>query len=1036
MTNSIRNAAFKSTTFAFIRSYGKPLIIVMLFVLLLAGLRMGWHYFLNPSASPQAIAGVLDLRGNALNVQRTIPLNGEWLFYSNMLLQPQDIIDEAGQIQHVPGSWLHNDTALSDLKWPAYGYGSYRLTILVDHSSSTNKTNYSLFLPEIPSAMKLYVNGEEQASRGKVAASPDDYRAFSRPLQLDVQAQHGHIELLIQVANYRNNIHGGLVYSPRFGTEQAIERAARYNYNIQIVAAIVLAIHAVYACILYMLGLRHRVLLHFAALVIFSIMTILLTYDALAADWLQLSYEWALKWQYLSFLGAGASLLAFSKALFPGKGFTGVYPFYLLLCLTAICFTLLYPLHDKLQPLLLLFIVTPYLLVPVMLLHRTAQHREDLFLLLGGAAAASNAIWYYLDFNWLRGHIYYPLDLFAALLSLSAYWFRRYFRVNEETKQLALRLQQTEKQKDNFLANTSHELRTPLHGMLNLAQQVEQRYGRQLTAADHHNLTILISLGRRMSYMLNDLLDHSRLPGLQMQTQSVEVALRATVDEVMHILQFTLADKPVSLLNHVPKDFPLLQTDEQRLQQILLNLLHNAIKYTDRGEITVHAACDQGFAQISVSDSGCGIDSDRLALIFQPYEQGNRQDDSGEGFGLGLSICMKLVRLQGGTLRVASTPGQGSVFTFTVPLLSGVNETSTFDTETMIETAKFLPSNEQAAQVTAPPDTYRVLLVDNNPISRHMLSSVLSGTFVQFATTTAQGLHLLEQEKLDLMIIHSKLPGRSAMELVEAVRDRFSRSELPILLLHAEDSAAKIDALMSAGINDLIAPSADSTELKARIESWCAYRRSVLDRLRLEAAFLQAQVQPDFLLEALHTASVLSRKDTRDMRLLLEAFGKYLRYSFDMRNVDRFSDLMREKEAVEAYLDILRMQYGTNVPIDWLGLTTAPLGRLLIPPLSLLPLIQHALPVAHMSQQKLTVQLTLVDQQHLILSIEEQLGLYQQLEIEQNEPAPTDNGLLLLNHRLKQLYGSTLQMCPLPDGGSRVWFEIVLTHEVKKYDNM
>jgi two-component system sensor histidine kinase ChiS len=230
-------------------------------------------------------------------------------------------------------------------------------------------------------------------------------------------------------------------------------------------------------------------------------------------------------------------------------------------------------------------------------------------------------------------------------------------------------LRRMDRVKDEFLANTSHELRTPLHGMIGLAESLFDGATGPLPEATRRDLRMIIASGRRLSTLVNDTLDFSKLRNDKMALATKPVDPRAMVDVVLALSTPLVGTKTVVLKNCIDTNVRAVQADEERLEQVLHNLVGNAIKFTENGavEVSAHVVGEQ--LAITVTDSGIGISPDHQARIFEAFEQvdGGAARAYG-GTGLGLTICKKLVELHGGALTLTSTEGKGSAFTFTLPL--------------------------------------------------------------------------------------------------------------------------------------------------------------------------------------------------------------------------------------------------------------------------------------------------------------------------------------------------------------------------------
>lgn len=234
-----------------------------------------------------------------------------------------------------------------------------------------------------------------------------------------------------------------------------------------------------------------------------------------------------------------------------------------------------------------------------------------------------------------------------------------------ELERKTVRLAELDKLKDDFLANTSHELRTPLNGIIGIADTLARGAAGPIGERVAGQLRMISASGQRLAHMVDDILDISRMKHGDVRIVRQPLAV-APLAEVVAAISAPLArEKGLRILIDIPTDIPLAYADETRIQQVLFNLAGNAIKYTDSGEIRISAEAARGLLYISVADSGSGIDPQELPRLFEPYEQG---DDNPRGTGLGLPIARRLVELHGGTLTCVSEPGNGSIFTFTLPV--------------------------------------------------------------------------------------------------------------------------------------------------------------------------------------------------------------------------------------------------------------------------------------------------------------------------------------------------------------------------------
>jgi signal transduction histidine kinase/class 3 adenylate cyclase/ActR/RegA family two-component response regulator len=411
----------------------------------------------------------------------------------------------------------------------------------------------------------------------------------------------------------------------------------------------------------------------------------------------------------------------------------------------------------------------------------------------------------------------------------------RYNRLRAEKeaaqKKVAEELRRLDTFKDEILANTSHELRTPLHGIIGLSESMLDGAAGPLSAAAQSNLSMMASSGQRLARLVDDILDFSRLKTHELRLDPKPVDLHVAVDVVVTLIRPLLGDRPIQLINDVDDSVPAVFADEARLQQILNNLIGNAVKFTDQGEVRIAAALDDGFVRIDVTDTGIGIPTAALDRIFESFEQveGAATRERG-GTGLGLSVTRQLVELQGGRITVQSQIGRGSTFSFTLPV-SRVRPIRTATvTPTIAETG--VPSgNGDARQVVEVHELLavadgdrrvRILVVDDEPVNQQVLSNHL--TVARYSVVQAmnghQALQILESEpQFDLVLLDVMMPRMSGYEVCEKIRRTHLATELPVIMVTAKNRTDDLVTGLSVGANDYIGKPFSKQELLARIKT-------------------------------------------------------------------------------------------------------------------------------------------------------------------------------------------------------------------------
>ena len=388
---------------------------------------------------------------------------------------------------------------------------------------------------------------------------------------------------------------------------------------------------------------------------------------------------------------------------------------------------------------------------------------------------------------------------------------------NEESLRLAKRkAEDATRQKSEFLANMSHEMRTPLAGvigMLGFALRDEQLHDatrEQILRGQANAQSLLV--------IINDLLDFSKIEAGKLSIENIDFALGAAIETVVSLFEEQAAARSIGFaIDFAPDLPPFVVGDPTRLRQVLVNLVGNAFKFTQRGGVSVSveragvaqsagaAGRQVNLIRFTVSDSGIGIDAEAMARLFQKFEQADASTTRRYGgTGLGLAICRQLVELMDGEIEVASTPGQGSVFTFTLPLADGV-------APPLVPQVALAPHSHQL----------RVLCAEDFPTNQIIIRVMLEelGHRVDVVANGALAVAACVQTRYDLILMDGRMPemdGATATRLIrlggwpdQPVRDQ----ELMIVALTANASDEDRSRYLGVGMDDFLSKPVDEAVL-------------------------------------------------------------------------------------------------------------------------------------------------------------------------------------------------------------------------------
>lgn len=413
-----------------------------------------------------------------------------------------------------------------------------------------------------------------------------------------------------------------------------------------------------------------------------------------------------------------------------------------------------------------------------------------------------------------------------------------------EANQLKIEaLQRADDVKEEFIANVSHELRTPLTGIIGLSEIILEKSGESLDESARENLNMIRISGQRLANLVNDVIDFSAIKNGHLELHKKPVDLKNICILVNKMCRPMISDKPIQLAESFPAEPVMVIGDEDRLQQILFNLVSNAIKFTQRGWVAVSIEIIDIDARVIVKDTGIGITKEQQSRIFSRFYQVDAAASREEGgTGLGLTISQKLVELHGTEIILRSNLGEGSTFYFDLPLLTEKERIAAGKNYAQKRLARE-PSERfpGAAQTPAPIVDRRnrevsadavnspvpalssgkrgsILVVDDEYLNVRIVKEHLSSTYdIDSALSGHDALMMMQQHKPDLVILDLMMPIMTGFELCQRIREKFSMDELPIVILTAKNRVEDLVKGLSLGANDYISKPFSKEELKVRV---------------------------------------------------------------------------------------------------------------------------------------------------------------------------------------------------------------------------
>ena len=803
------------------------------------------------NAGPENIGspGILDLSSRLPTDPEFTALNGQWAFFGNRLLTPQDFTDSSHL--PVPDAYvvlpkLWNDEIADGQKMGRFGTATYRLKLILPQQPADRPMVWGLEMSSIFSAARLYANGREIAAIGRPASDRQSERARVQNV-IAALPSTGEIDLILQVSNHldaRGGPYGAFLLGDY---DQLSRQKISHTAFVWVIVGMLLAF-GLYFSVYYLVARDNFGYMALASMSFLAAIRILLFSRVVYQVMPDLSHIAVIRLEAVCVSLLLPAYIRFAHWVLPDE-----FPKLLVravlglgLILAAVSIIAPFDLLTQMPPVFVTFIALSLIYAAGALIMAIIRKREEAvtlaFLYLLSFLPISAEGLMHFGSRAIPGPAYFAvlIYIFAHVVLISRRRYRALLReemmsrnltdmnqqlesrVAERTRFLEVEMQRRSEaearataeseSKTNFLVTMSHEIRTPLTGILGMATLLAETIE---TPEERAQVQMIVTAGEVLRDILSDVLDLAKIEAGQMELISTSFKLDKVCSDVVNLLAANAKVKNLDLHLQIDGNVPTgLYGDVRFIRQVLLNLVGNAIKFTHKGEVRLAvtaAPSTIGYVHVrfEVSDTGIGISPTAIENLFTPFAQGDhsRSRQYG-GTGLGLSISQKLIELMGGTIHVVSKLGEGTQFIVEVPI--------------QIDQHQYDIGPDRAPAGTAAQKSRAILVAEDNPVNQIVTRLILerAGHQVVVVGDGVEAVGAVKNGAFDLVIMDLQMPAMDGIEATYSIRNlpETQKSRVPIIALSANAFSTDEEQCFKAGMNAYLSKPVHPAKLLACID--------------------------------------------------------------------------------------------------------------------------------------------------------------------------------------------------------------------------
>lgn len=853
----------------------------------------------------KAIDGKLNLQ--EINDSPFVSLSGDWKFTANTFISPNEFASEASN-QLVPGAWT------PDAQW-----GTYQLVVHLPKQWS----EIGLRVHNIWSAHTIYVNGSLISQNGTVADSKQEMVPDNRSYEAYFTPETRQILITIYVSNFYN-ARSGIVFPIDIGDAGQMKEDVNRDLTLEWMAVFCFLLFSIFHITIYILRAKDEAFL-FSGLYFLTLSVIVLTRGErlLIREFPSIPFDVYFRIQDSSTYLSSFVLILFIIKIIPTimKQRTVIMLFFPIIIYSLLIIMLPARTISAAQYFFFFYSEAIFIGIVIYIFYITVKNRITirrneaiilgimlLFILLFAISGS-------LDNLFFSGrNVLNRLGFIGFTLAMNVFLGIRLMNRAEESELLSARLQKANDAKDDFLKVTTQEMQQPLHDAVHLIKSITREHNQ---AKQGEQLYLAEQLMENMVYLLRDLHDYTRIRFDDYAIQLGSTNLRMVMLHVIQLMQLTFAKKNIQI-NEQISDTVYVWADEQRLTQVLIRIMAEISNNASDNSVTITSTQQEGNVHLQLTTK-------RKSTTVNVENQQSS----------GLIMTEELVGQMNGSIAYERT---ASDIRFVLTLVF-----SEYNKPVTIAEHQY---NMQPALLTEDKEQQTILIVEDDVMHAEIIKGMLSDNYIiRIAYTAQEALNYYSNHPyIAMVIIDDVIPGNmNSLQLLQHFRKLASLMELPILVMTSSEYPSHIETLFTSGANDyLIKPLLKET-LMARLNAVEQTKQSMLKAIEYEMAFLQTQIKPHFLYNALSSIISFCYTDGERAAHLLSMLSSFLRYIFETSRDGQFSTLQKELEIIEAYVEVEKARFGERLTFSYYIDPHINTEHIFIPNLLLQPLVENSI---------------------------------------------------------------------------------------------